>query len=463
MSKYTGLSIGPIFKTIQKAKKTREIWLSSYIFSYIMKEIIRNLLKKGIKSDDFITPYVENKDNFFENGSVGKFHDRLIYKGDKVFLDGSIEEVLKSLAEIISTDLNEDKENVLDYLKGYFHFFKVEIETDKPIEDIYNFLNSKEMFYEIKNFKKDYLFKWIKLQKNQNSFYKNINKFKSLPEIAMLEKIEGSDDENKDFQKVIKKLDKENRLKPYHKYVAIVNADGDNLSKAIENRDVKEVSKKLFNFSNKAVEKIQSYGGDVIYAGGDDLLFFAPVKTEKSDIFTLLKEISKIYNIENSTISFGVSITFYKFPLNEALNISRNLLNKAKENGKNAIAFEVIKHSGQAFGDVINKNDHFDDVLKFLNYDEDEKFLHSLYSRIFYYKTLLKEIKKDEDKLNNFFEHFFNENYLNYEDFLKEVSKMIYLFRDLKKDEKQKENEDDETIKFIYSLLRYMKFLKGEK
>jgi len=447
---YSGLSIGPIYETISNAKKTREIWLSSYIFSYLMKEIIKELLN-NINEDDFITPYINKADeDFFKDSSVGRFHDRLIYKGKRQYLDEAIKIVLSKLAKVISKDLKVNQEDVNQFLNSYFNFFIVELNTNS-IDEVNKFLNSKEMFYKIVNFDTNYLLKWIALPKNKNYFYNNyVEQFKSLPEIAISEKIENSEDEQKDFQRVIKKLDKEKRLKPYHKYVAIVNADGDNLSKALKKENIKTISKKLFEFSNKAVETIDKYGGNVIYAGGDDLLFFAPVKTDEMDIFELIEEITSKYNITSSTLSFGISISFYKFPLNEALNISRNLLYEAKNSGKNRIAFQVIKHSGQTFDLVVKKDDRFKEFIKFLKFDEDSEFLHSLYSKIYYYEKLLETIKDDKTNLDNFFKNFFNENYSKYEKFLKEVSNMIYLYK-------------EESIKFVYSIIRYMKFLKGDK
>ncbi|NFP65947.1 type III-B CRISPR-associated protein Cas10/Cmr2, partial [Clostridium botulinum] len=57
---YIGVTIGPIYKTIQLAKHTGELWASSYMFSYIMKNIIKEILKefedKNIKNR-FIVPY----------------------------------------------------------------------------------------------------------------------------------------------------------------------------------------------------------------------------------------------------------------------------------------------------------------------------------------------------------------------------------------------------------------------
>ena len=39
--KYIALTIGPIYKTLKNAKKPKELFARSYIFSYIMKNIIK--------------------------------------------------------------------------------------------------------------------------------------------------------------------------------------------------------------------------------------------------------------------------------------------------------------------------------------------------------------------------------------------------------------------------------------
>ena len=76
MPKYIGATIGPIYNTISRAESTRELWSSSYLFSYIMREIIKELCKKGNK---FVLPYTG--DNYLEGGKgVGLFHDRFIMK-----------------------------------------------------------------------------------------------------------------------------------------------------------------------------------------------------------------------------------------------------------------------------------------------------------------------------------------------------------------------------------------------
>lgn len=91
-------------------------------------------------------------------------------------------------------------------------------------------------------------------------------------------------------------------------------------------------------FGESACTLINNYGGLPIYAGGDDLLFIAPVcGKESKTIFDLIEEIDKEYkekiqdmveeriNIKTS-MSYGISIIYYKYPLYEAWEIARNML-----------------------------------------------------------------------------------------------------------------------------------------
>ena len=43
MNNYLAITIGPIYKTIQQARSTREIWAASFVFSLMMKEILKQL------------------------------------------------------------------------------------------------------------------------------------------------------------------------------------------------------------------------------------------------------------------------------------------------------------------------------------------------------------------------------------------------------------------------------------
>ena len=78
-------------------------------------------------------------------------------------------------------------------------------------------------------------------------------------------------------------------MKSYHKYFCIVQADGDNMGKTIQNGNVAAISTALIQYAAAAVPKISDYGAMPIYAGGDDLLFIAPVVgKDGKNIFDLI-------------------------------------------------------------------------------------------------------------------------------------------------------------------------------
>jgi CRISPR-associated protein Cmr2 len=470
---YVALTIGPIYKTLTLAKKTREIWGGSYFFSYFMKKIIEKLLKNGVKEDDFITPSVDESKLRLKKG-VGLFADRLIFKTtqDKSRFKKIIDEVLQ--------DISKDSKDKLDYefLKNYLQINIVclkESSIKNPIKDISPYLDTKELFFIAQKESSNKLLDFVKNRLNGSFLakdaFENKNSFESLPEIALSEisdeidlKSLLKDDELEIYEdKDIKEKIKD---KPYLKYIAIVQADGDNFSKVIEkigsdSKKLREFSKTLFDFCIKANDIVKSFGGRMIYAGGDDLLFFAPVANKKV-IFNILDEIEqtliddlKNIGITDITLSFGVSITYYKYPLTEAIENAIDLLYRAKEEPKNQIAYKVIKHSGQVFEDVIDKNtkEVYDKFLEFIKFDEsDSNFLHSIYTKIDHYRSVLEQILQKEDaknRLKNFFDNNFNEQeHRQYIEFFDNLVDFMTLSKDINK---------------IYATLRFKKFLLGDK
>jgi len=302
---YIALTIGPIYKTLKNAKKTRELWGGSYFFSYVVKSIIKKLLENGIKEDDFITPYV-SKDKLELKEGVGLFHDRIIFKTntlDKEGFENIVDEVLQSISKTSKNRLD------YDFLKNYLQINIVCLKNDSiknPIKDISPYLDTKELFFIAQNDSSNKLLDFIK-NRLSGSFltkdaFKNKNSFESLPEIALAEisnevdlKSLLKDDELEIYKNsIIKEKIKD---KPYLKYIAIVQADGDNFSKVIEkigsdSKKLREFSKTLFDFCIRANNIVKSFGGRMVYAGGDDLLFFAPIANKKV-IFHILKEIEQ--------------------------------------------------------------------------------------------------------------------------------------------------------------------------
>ncbi len=154
------------------------------------------------------------------------------------------------------------------------------------------------------------------------------------------------------------------------KYYAVVVFDGDSMGKQLAKvksiEEHKKISKALSDFSNDVKNldftKDTSKLSRVVYSGGDDVLAFVNLEY----LFDFLREVRELYSkhlqpIANElnnkrpeaefefTISAGVAITHYKTPLGIVLKEARHALeHRAKSlDGKNAVAFSVLKRSGE--------------------------------------------------------------------------------------------------------------------
>ena len=218
-------------------------------------------------------------------------------------------------------------------------------------------------------------------------------------------------------------------FRPAHKYIAVVQADGDNVGKVInklERQDYERFSSRLGMFALQAVQEISDFGGMNIYAGGDDLLFFAPLLYQNETLFDLLGRLDKLFtkafeefpvakDDPHPTFSFGVSVTYYKFPLYEAREAATHqLFGVAKKTrDKNTIALRVQKHSGQPFGGAFRINSPsfiaFRELLRFSS-EEDGQVLSSVMHKIRETDFLLKTIGHDPAALQAFFDNSFDED-----------------------------------------------------
>jgi len=430
---YIALTIGPIYKTLANAKKPKELFSSSYIFSYIMREIISKF-----RDREFITPYIKDDSIFDRKSEVGLFHDRFIFESKENDID-RVKSTIDGVIEDIAEKLDIDKSAVESYLQ--LNYGEYHIDRDKnPILEITPYLDTKELFYQI----------------TQDSSFADA-----------LRRKKGDRD---NFLTHDKKIVDDLKRLCYKKYFCIVHADGDNMSRAIADRDnIEAVSKNLFEYAKESNRKIKEFGGQTIFAGGDDLLFFAPTYKKGKTVFELCDEISQDFKERFdgvATLSFGITINYVKFPLYEALENSREqLFAKAKNDKRNNIAFKVTKHSGQSFESIIHKGNNaiYDKFLTISsNIKDDDKdadnFLHSLHHKIDTYKTTLQQIANDKKRLKNFFTNYFNKDiHKKYESFFNTLSEFIYeIYQDdsIKKEDK---------LKLVYATLRFVKFVKGDK
>jgi CRISPR-associated protein Cmr2 len=154
---------------------------------------------------------------------------------------------------------------------------------------------------------------------------------------------------------------------------------------------------------------------------------------------------------------------YNKFPLYEALNISRSLLfDEAKKEPKDAIAFKVIKHSGQMFGATLFKGDEriyqlFQSLLLSIHSDKDSKnFLGSFHHKLLQQKNLIDNIAHNKEKIENYFKNNFNKSeHDKYKEFFEEIGDFIF--------EVYNSNVIKEKQTLIYSTLRFIKFIKGDE
>ena len=488
MKKYTAITIGPIYKTFKLTRSTKSVWTASYLFSYLMRNIIKKGIDNGIiNKNNIIVPYYD--DNVLNGNSklgVGLFPDRFIYEGDiKTDLLKIISDVIDDFVTKLCQDINcngkPSPNDMQEFFKKYFRIIPIEADISDPKDVIFilsDLLDTAELqqnaLGDLAEYEKYFIEFLEKYNPNYNFLHQmefGTRKFKSTAEIATAE----FEDESfyEDASKLIKR-NKENdqeeyyktikegagdRFRNYQKYMVIVQADGDNFGDFIKElytqKDAKkylsQFSKNLWEFSSKAVEKINNYNGVPIYAGGDDLLFFAPVahtkiNDEKNEnvkiiiektVFTLIDEIDGLFksyftNYKNNEVdfeslieklnkkpsmSYGLSISYYKFPLNEAFELGiSELFEKAKKTyKKNAVSYSVLKHSGQFFGTLFHKDENSYKTFKKLMNDfaRDDNFIRSIAQKLEPQEHTILSIamEQDEDKRNALFDNFFENNF----------------------------------------------------
>lgn len=463
--KYSAINIGPIIATLGMARKPRELWAASFLFSHLMKCIYAEAEKANA---EIISPAKPKE----ENNKVGIYPDRIYFKGDV-----DTKQIMGNAMWAFYDDLHgkgNRSSNNPDL--NYFNLMSANCEADKESKAIAD-LNQKLDILELCNFAAD--------SDTARTIYQIISKkvFSSLFKLAT-----GDDKFPIPELKVIANAQREERHdikeKSHHRYFCVVQADGDNVGKTVSHEDlaagkVLEISTKLVEFGLKATQLIEDFGGLPIYAGGDDLLFIAPIiGQDGTHIFKLLdaiennafkgvKEVVDPIGLKDdkgneikASLSFGVSISYYKYPLYEALESARNLLfGKAKHiEQKKAVAWSLRKHSGGTFDAAFSLKD--EDLKtqfeKLIETTTDNETVSAIAHKLRQNETLVDVVLESEqqDRLDALFDKVleFDNEKASYFDAVKAM--MPTLYRVVGK---------DGYIQTLYSLLRTAKFIKGEE
>ena len=474
---YISLTIGPIYETMKYCKKTRELWVGSYFFSYFMRTLIGKM-----DNVQLIIPYVDEKKEILKKyKEEGVFHDRFIASSaeTKEYLKVMIEEALSSTLEQVIVDLGVDNA-YYDALKQYLQYSYI-VATEEELlsatgkENIIfaidAILDSMELQYSFdygnstkvcKVDDRDYSIKrdglvtpLAKLQYEAKSM-KDIIKsedndysfsFKSIPKIAVSEIVEKLSKDDK-YKNILDKLQKDeekfwtlekdpydtfytavskhDEFKPHHKYYAVVYADGDKMGSTIRNiyngenrdKDIKQFSKNIYEYiSHDAKDDgvtslykiIDAFGGMLIFAGGDDLLFFTPIiGKDGRTVFELLEEIALRFKKQMQvnakgvevSLSFGVSIQYYKSPMIASIERASSLLfgdakahNTQEQSG--SVALSLTKHSGQSFKSLFFLGDKVYRLYEALFRDELKENIslpHNLHYKLENFKSIIIDI-----------------------------------------------------------------------
>lgn len=468
---YLALTIGPIYKTMKLARKTREFWAASMLFSLLSKELCEQLKAQGVKEDDFLVPH---PDVFkWKMKDIGLYLDRIICRANpeiwKDFEQTIIDESLKKLSEKVCKVVDKLTPEVL---KSYFKIYAVikEVEDGKPaIADISDHLNTLELYNtEISDSKVDHLIKEFMENVNteyddagnvegsdnflkQHFTYPDYKGNKRVPSIVEIS-TKSLDKKHSEIRKAVfeatlwKRMPNENNMfemlkdkiecgvKNYNKYICILQADGDKLGRALMEMnagDIVKISKDLIEWGrDDALRLLKEYDALPIYIGGDDVLCFAPVNNGNKNILELAADLNKTYRNRpaikaiGSTLSIGIKIAYYKSPMYESYLDTFTLLNElakkhefiteSKKASANSCCISLEKHSGQPHQFIFNFEHEYCQFIKpiFDNMIAEEtkkSFITSVFYKLRANEDLIEHVSHDEDRIWYFFENNFDE------------------------------------------------------
>lgn len=171
-------------------------------------------------------------------------------------------------------------------------------------------------------------------------------------------------------------------------------------------------------------------------------------------------------------------MSYYKFPLNEALEMSYELMEKyktAEYTNRNNVGFQLLKHSGQGIPGRIDKNktlsrQAFKDMLHAFGKlaEKDVKFLNGINYKLSSYEDIFEHIwtstdtkEQKEAKTSAFFFNSFDEGiHKTNEAFIKQlVAYICAVFDEYLQD---KNMSVGNALEYIYATMRFIHFLNAK-
>ncbi|KGN84805.1 type III-B CRISPR-associated protein Cas10/Cmr2 [Porphyromonas sp. COT-290 OH860] len=520
MTTYTAITIGPIGKTLDKARKVKAYWSASYMFSWIMRELLSRISK--IEGLEILSPAYDSTSSEALLSGVGLFPDRAFIRGEGLsdqILEDTKSDILAHLAFKLhdsfwknnpdaATDDIPSLEELRQYLEDYIMISSVRIEREEKkgiISKLNQYLDTLELRQRATSSTNDYLTPF--LAQNNSFITQEIGEkipFATTSLIAVSgwmddEQVKACSDEEGsiNYAKVYEYELLQKSYRNCYKYLAVVKADGDSFGKFIaelKDEEMKAFSKAFFDFSVQVAKDIASPRTVPVYIGGDDLFFFVPIYSHKrnEDIFNIISSVEACFGrfkaavkgAEGLSLSYGVSIFYYKSPMSEAIEVANQLLGQAKSSGRDRVAVSIRKHSGRTIeftlpckesthsapppgGEQKKSPKLYSEALELmrsLSKDEEVMIEGLIYWLDDMLDTVVVPILQIEDKelrkkrLDALRANFFDEDiHTDYKGFLAQVFDFMY---ELSLEHRVKEpKEISEFKKLIYGLLRYCQFI----
>jgi len=166
-------------------------------------------------------------------------------------------------------------------------------------------------------------------------------------------------------------------------YIAVIKADGDNMSQVLDGTRLKELGKNvtpsrlstLSSLINDTCEYrlrkiVESREGEVIFAGGDDLLAILPGERALDAAMELSYAFREAMN-NRCTMSAGIAIIHKRLPIYLGLEQAHTLISKAKEKPKKSgVAYAIVGGLGRVTrrSDRILSWENLDKVLGIIDF-----------------------------------------------------------------------------------------------
>ena len=516
-TRYTALTIGPIYDTMRLTSTPAGLWGASGLFSWIARELIDRLIRQGVPAERFISPWFQLRDGqiVLSEGEedcvceemrargVGLFHDRLLFEGDwREEARAAVTQVNETLAAKLWDSLQKasqtwDEEAIRAWLRGALRIGVLAMDVPDgaaPADYLGRYLSALELE---PNFV-------IRERENpllalfENTFAavqpEAEGRNERLKESFLRPKgdwiLRKGRDNIRNLADVANPGGEKLRWKS-QQYYAVLKSDGDSMGEILSaltgREEIRAYSRKCLLFCAQAAKVIADYGGMPIYAGGDDLLALAPVvgydpKTkEPCSVFRLAELLRGIFNQHFSTervlyygkpaISFGIAVQYVKSPLYEALERADEMLGRAKSGAKNACYLNLQKRSRfmvDIYETLLDEREKtrgntllsvLDEMLMQVR-REDIEFLSSVGSQFEVFRPLflvaLKQEREGSTGLANLFDNLFDSvGQRKFEDYLQKLKDCT-----LRIVEEGAPEEAETTMDRLQALVRLLHFMQ---